>query len=139
MNVKAGATLGEYALTFGESVLALGSAFFFNRAVNCSLKRLKLKALPVTDLTCILVSASIVLSGLSFIEIKGVSFARIIAALLILTTVRFGSQRFGLIVSLCLGFALGITKENGLFCLVHMLFRHFYAVCLLLFQALLSL
>lgn len=51
MNVKAGATLGEYALTFGESVLALGSAFFFNRAVNCSLKRLKLKALPVTDLT----------------------------------------------------------------------------------------
>lgn len=102
-------------------------------------KRLKLKALPVTDLTCILVSASIVLSGLSFIEIKGVSFARIIAALLILTTVRFGSQRFGLIVSLCLGFALGITKENGLFCLVHMLFRHFYAVCLLLFQALLSL
>lgn len=117
MNVKAGATLGEYALTFGESVLALGSAFFFNRAVNCSLKRLKLKALPVTDLTCILVSASIVLSGLSFIEIKGVSFARIIAALLILTTVRFGSQRFGLIVSLCLGFALGITKENGLFLL----------------------
>lgn len=75
MNVKAGATLGEYALTFGESVLALGSAFFFNRAVNCSLKRLKLKALPVTDLTCILVSASIVLSSLSFIEIKGVSFA----------------------------------------------------------------
>ena len=117
MNVKAGATLGEYALTFGESVLALGSAFFFNRAVNCSLKRLKLKALPVTDLTCILVSASIVLSGLSFIEIKGVSFARIIAALLILTTVRFGRQRFGLIVSLCLGFALGITKENGLFLL----------------------
>lgn len=40
MNVKAGATLGEYALTFGESVLALGSAFFFNRAVNCSLKGL---------------------------------------------------------------------------------------------------
>lgn len=37
--------------------------------------------------------------------------------MLILTTVRFGSQCFGLIVSLCLGFALGITKENGLFLL----------------------
>lgn len=79
------------------------------------LKRLKLKALPITDLTCIFVAFSILLSSISFIEIKGVSIARILACLLILTTVRFGSQRFALIVSLCLGFALGITKENALF------------------------
>ena len=115
MNVKSGSTLGEYAITLGESILALGSTFFFYRAANCSLKRLKLKALPVTDLTCIFVAFSILLSSISFIEIKGVSIARILACLLILTTVRFGSQRFALIVSLCLGFALGITKENALF------------------------
>ena len=115
MNVKSGSTLGEYAITLGESILALGSTFFFYRAANCSLKRLKLKALPITDLTCIFVAFSILLSSISFIEIKGVSIARILACLLILTTVRFGSQRFALIVSLCLGFALGITKENALF------------------------
>lgn len=117
MNVRNSAVLGEYALTLGEAILALGCTFFFYRASNCSLKRLKLKALSVTDLTCVLASVSIVLSGLSFVEIKGVSLARLVAVLIILTTVRFGSQRFGLIISLCLGFALGITKENGLFLL----------------------
>lgn len=117
MNVKSGSTAGGYALTIGESILALGSTFFFFRAANCSVKRLKLKALPVTDLTCVLVSASIVLSALSFVEIKGVCLARILAVVLILTTVRFGSQRFAMIVSLCLGFALGITEKNSLFLL----------------------
>lgn len=117
MNVKSGAIFAEYAVTLGEAILALGCTFFFYRAANCSLKRLKLKALPVTDLTCVLASASIILSSLSFIEIGGISFARIVAVLVILSTVRFGSQRFALIISLCLGFALGITKENGLFLL----------------------
>ena len=79
MNVKSGSTLGEYAITLGESILALGSTFFFYRAANCSLKRLKLKALPVTDLTCIFVAFSILLSSIPFIEIKGVSIARILA------------------------------------------------------------
>ena len=115
-------TLGTAALIFFKvrretylSMLISCLSVFFYRAANCSLKRLKLKALPVTDLTCIFVAFSILLSSISFIEIKGVSIARILACLLILTTVRFGSQHFALIVSLCLGFALGITKENALF------------------------
>lgn len=117
MNVRNGAGAGEYALTLGEAILAMGGSFFFYRAVNCSVKRLKFKALPVTDLTCVMVSAAVVLSGLSFIEIKGVSPARILAVFIILSSVRFGSQRWGMIVSLCLGFALGISRENSLFLL----------------------
>lgn len=117
MNVKSGAIFAEYAVTLGEAILTLGCTFFFYRAANCSLKRLKLKALPITDLTCVLACASIILSSLSFIKVGGVSFARIVAVLIILSTVRFGSQRFALIISLCLGFALGITEENGLFLL----------------------
>lgn len=117
MNVRGGASGAEYALVFGESVLALGGSFFFYRAVNCNIKRLKFKALPVTDLTCVMISFAIALSGLSFIEIKGVSPARILAVFIIISTVRFGSQRWGLIVSLCLGFALGISRENSMFLL----------------------
>lgn len=117
MDIKNGAGAGEYALTLGEAILAMGGSFFFFRAVNCSIKRLKFKALPVTDLTCVMVSASLLLSGLSFIEIKGVSPARILATLIILSSVRFGSQRWGMIVSLCLGFSLGISRENSLFLL----------------------
>lgn len=117
MNIRNEDVAGAYALTVGEAVLALGASFFFFRTAHCNLKRLKYKALPVTDTTCIMVSAAVVLTGLSFLEIKGVSPARIIAVLAILTAVRFGSQTWGLIISLCLGFALGISRENSMFLL----------------------
>lgn len=117
MNIRNEDVAGAYALTIGEAVLALGASFFFFRTAHCNLKRLKYKALPVTDTTCIMVSAAVVLTGLSFLEIKGVSPARIIAVLVILTAVRFGSQTWGLVISLCLGFALGISRENSMFLL----------------------
>lgn len=117
MNFRTGAVIGAYALIFGESVLALGTTFFFFRAVNCNYKRLKFKALPITDTTCLMVSLAVLMSSLSFIQIKGVSIARIIAVLIILTAVRFGSPKWSLIISLCLGFALGISGENSMFLL----------------------
>lgn len=117
MNIRSGAGAADYALMLGESVLAAGSSYFFFRSVNCSLERLKLKALPISELTCVLISGAVLLSGFSFIEIKGVSPARIIAVFAILSTIRFGSQRWAMIVALCFGFALGISGENSLFLL----------------------
>lgn len=116
-NARAGAEPARYALTLGEAILALGCTFFFYKTVNCNLKRLRLKALPVTDLTSVAASAAIIFAGLSAIEIKGVSPARIAAVLAVLASVRFGSQRAGIILALVLGFALGITGENNLFLL----------------------
>lgn len=117
MNLKTGAVLGAYALTLGESVLALGGTFFFFRGVHCNYKRLKYKALPITDTTCLFVCCALFLSGLSAINILGVSPARIIAVLSVLICVRYGSLKWGLVVSLCLGFALGISREDSMFLL----------------------
>lgn len=117
MNLKTGAVLGAYALTLGESVLALGGTFFFFRGVHCNYKRLKYKALPITDTTCLFVCCALFLSGLSALNILGVSPARIIAVLSVLICVRYGSLKWGLIVSLCLGFALGISREDSMFLL----------------------
>lgn len=117
MNFKAEAAAGQYALVLGESVLAMGTSYFFFRAVNCNMKRLKFKALPITDLTCILISGAILVSSLCFIQIKGFSPARMLAVLIMLTSVRFGSKKWGLIISLCLGFAIGISGEDSLFLL----------------------
>lgn len=117
MNLNTGAVLGAYALTLGESVLALGGTFFFFRGVHCNYKRLKYKALPITDTTCLFVCCALFLSGLSAINILGVSPARIIAVLSVLICVRYGSLKWGLIVSLCLGFALGISREDSMFLL----------------------
>ncbi|MCM1115370.1 MAG: SpoIIE family protein phosphatase [Clostridium sp.] len=117
MNIKTGAVWGEYVLVLGEAVLAMGSSFFFFRAVHCNIKRLKFKALPIADTTCLLISCAVLVSSLSVLEIKGFSPARMIAALIMLVAVRFGSQLWGLIIALCLGFAIGISGENSLFLL----------------------
>lgn len=117
MNIKTGAVIGEYALVLGEAVLAMGGGYFFFRSVNCNMKRLKFKALPTTDITCLMISGAVLLSSLCFISIKGFAPARVIAVVIILSAIRFGSQRWGLIISLCLGFAVGISGENSLFLL----------------------
>ncbi len=115
MAYREAAATSAYALVFGESILATGASLFFFRSVNINFKRLKYKALSLIDTTCLLISACALLSGFSFIEIKGFSLARIIAVATILITVRFGEQKWGLIISLCLGFALGISERDSLF------------------------
>ncbi len=115
MNFRLGAAAGAYALTVGESVLAMGGAFFFFKAVHCNCKRIKYKALPITEVTCLTVSSAVLVSGLSFIEIKGVSLARVLAVLLILAVVRYDGVKWGLIISLSFGFALGISREDSMF------------------------
>ena len=117
MNLKAGAVIGQYALVFGEAVLAMGSSYFFFKGVNCNMKRLKFKALPIADLTCLLISFSTLLSSLCVINIKGFAPARMIAVAIMLIAIRFGSKKWGLIISICLGFSIGISGENSLFLL----------------------
>lgn len=115
VNLKTGSAFAEYALTFGESVLGLCGAFFFYRTINCNFKRFRFKALPISDLTCIIISASLVLISLSHLTIGGISPIRVIAVMLILLVARFGSDKLGLILALSLGFALGISNENSIF------------------------
>ncbi|MCH5316216.1 MAG: SpoIIE family protein phosphatase [Eubacterium sp.] len=115
LNIRSGALIGEYAVTISEAVLAAGGSFFFFRATRCNLKRLKYKALPLTDLCCLLISISLLLSGMSHFEIMGFAVARGVAILIILIATRYGSIRQCLIIALCLGFALGISSENSLF------------------------
>lgn len=117
MNLKTGAVIGQYALVFGEAVLAMGGSYFFFKGVNCNMKRLKFKALPVSDLTCLLISFSTLLSSLCVINIRGFAPARMIAVAIMLIAIRFGSKKWGLIISICLGFAIGISGENSLFLL----------------------
>lgn len=112
-NARFSANAASYALTLAEAVLSLACSFFFYRAVNCNIKRIRLGALSLTDSTCVFASASIVLASFSSIELKGISPGRIFAVLIILAAVRFGSGGRAVIMALCLGFALGIGRENG--------------------------
>lgn len=115
VNLKTGSAFAEYALTFGESVLGLCGSFFFYRTINCNFHRFRFKALPISDLTCIIISASLVLMSLSKLTIGGISPIRVLAIVLILLTARFASNKLGIILALSLGFTLGIANQDSIF------------------------
>lgn len=113
--IKNGAVFAEYALMLGESILGAGGAFFFFRTLNAGFRRFRLKALPISDLTCIIISISIILMSLSRLTVYGISPVRIIAVFAVLLVSRFGSPKLGLIIALSFGFAFGITGKESIF------------------------
>lgn len=78
-DIKTGGGTADFALTAAESILGAGSAFFFYRALNCNLNRLRFKSLPLSDTVCIVISAALLLMSLSQTEIFGISPARALA------------------------------------------------------------
>ena len=115
VNVKLGESAAKYALVFAESILGMGGAYFFFRAINCNFRRFRFKALPVSDLTCIITSVSVVLIGLSRLTIGGFSPARAVSVLIILLTAHYGADKLGLILALVLGFSLGVEDTGTVF------------------------
>lgn len=113
--IKNGAVFSEYALMLGESILGAGGAFFFFRTLNAGFNRFRLKALPVSDLTCIIISVSVLLMSLSRLTVYGISPVRILAVLAVLIVSRFGSSKLGLIIALSFGFAFGIAGKESIF------------------------
>lgn len=105
----------DYLLTIGESILASGGAFFFYKSLSANYKRLRFKALPVSDITCIVASVSILLMSLSKISIWLIKPAQILSALLILIATRFFGDRLGMVFALSLGFALSIGSSSSIF------------------------
>lgn len=115
LNVRLLAPVSEYVLITGESILCCGSAFFFYKSLYANYKRLRLNALPISDITCITVSVCIMLMNLSSLKIAGISPARLVAAALILTALRYFGERKGLIAAISIGFAFSISGGETLF------------------------
>ncbi len=114
-DIKTGGGTADFALTAAESILGAGGAFFFFRALNCNLNRLRFKALPVSDTVCIVISAAVLLTSFSQTEIFGISPARMFAAAAVLITIRYDSELSGLMMALAAGFALSLQSEDSLF------------------------
>ncbi|MDE6111454.1 MAG: SpoIIE family protein phosphatase [Eubacterium sp.] len=115
VDVKTGALMAQYGLTFAESMLGLGGSFFFFKAINCNFRRFRFKALPISDFTCVIISCSVILMSLSRLNIGGVSPARIVAVLIILLASKCGSYQIGTILSLALGLSLGLQSNDTMY------------------------
>lgn len=115
VNLKNSAPTAEYALTAGEAILGAGGAFFFFKALNAGFKRFHLKALPTADVTCIVISLSIIFMSLSRLNVNGIVPIRIIAVAATLIILRFSGSKNGIKLALALGFVLGITANDAVF------------------------
>ena len=115
LNIHIGAPAKAYFLAIGEALLSAGGVFFFCKSLNSSYKRLRLKALPITDLACIIASASIFFLNLSTIYIGVLCPVRILAIFAIICAVRYQNVRYGMLMALCFGFALSISQGGALF------------------------
>ncbi len=115
VNLKNSAPAAEYALTAGEAILGAGGAFFFFKALNAGFKRFHLKALPTADVTCIVISLSIIFMSLSRLNVNGIVPIRIIAVAATLIILRFSGSKNGIMLALALGFVLGITANDAVF------------------------
>lgn len=114
-DIKTGGTAQDMALTAAQSILGAGGAFFFTRALGCTPRRLRSRALPASDLACLAAAAALLFMSLSSLEIGGFSPARCAAALAVLLTVRFGSDKMGIMLALCCGFAFSLAGNGEVF------------------------
>ncbi len=115
LNIHLQASVEAYFFAFGEAVLAAGGVFFFYKSLNSSYKRLRFKALPITDISCIIISFSIILLNLTYINIYSVVPVRILAFFIVLTAIQYKNQKWAMMTAICFGFALSIAKNGDLF------------------------
>lgn len=86
-----------------EALLAAGGAYFIKVSV-LSLSRDEI-SLSVEELSAVLISVSLLLSGFFGISVLGISIGRILSIALILSAARFGSIAIGTICGVAFGFA----------------------------------
>ncbi len=115
LNIQSGAVMQDYFVLVCESVLALGATFFYFKALNANYKRLRFRALPISDLICIIVSVSTILLSLASIRFGVICPVQIVSALLVLLCVRYAGERWSVLLALCLGFVLSIGENASLF------------------------
>lgn len=114
-NVKSGAYISDYLVLVGESLLCLGCSYFYFKALNANFKRFRFRALPITDIVCIFISASTLFVSLSSVKIGVISPVGICVGVLILLCVRFVGERWSLVLAVSLGFSLGIGDSANMY------------------------
>lgn len=122
MYVELGAGSNEYLALIGEAILTLGACFFYFKSLNANFKRLRFKALPVSDIVCIIISLSTAFMELASVRIGMLCPVASLAVLGSLFCVKYAGERWGLLISVSLGFALSIGRKSALFILGAMVF-----------------
>ncbi len=113
--IKSYSELDIYMMLIGETILTFGATYFYFKSLNANFKRLRFKALPISDITCIIISASTLLLSSSYIRIGAFNPIRATAITIILFTIRYSGNNLGIILASAFGFVFGIYDSEALF------------------------
>lgn len=112
---KSLAPSSDYLVLVGECILCLGASYFYYKSLNANFKRLRFRALPVSDLVCIFISISTLFMSLASLRIGVISPVSIVACVIILFCVRYAGERWSILLAICLGFSLSIGDRANVF------------------------
>ena len=103
-----GYLLYDVVICLSESVLAAGTCFFFQRAVEALLRREKLATLNGKDVSCLIIAYALLVMALGSFSIGDVSIGRVVAVVTILLAAKCGRESGGAIAGVTAGIAMGI-------------------------------
>lgn len=115
VSIKAMADGEGYLVILGEAILTGAVAYFYFRSVNANFRQIRFKALPTADLVCIVISATTLFLPLASTKIWLLYPVRIIAIMIVLFSLRYGGEKYGILLSAILGFTIGLSVEGWLF------------------------
>ena len=98
----------DVVICLSESVLAAGTCFFFQRAVEALLRREKLATLNGKDVSCLIIAYALLVMALGSFSIGDVSIGRVVAVVTILLAAKCGRESGGAIAGVTAGIAMGI-------------------------------
>lgn len=101
----------DILLCLAESMLGGGAAYFFSHTLTLSPRRLSVKGFNSQELSCIIVTFSIIMMSFSEFAIGEIIPIRILSVFLILLCAKCGKEAAGCIMGLSLGVAMGISND----------------------------
>ena len=115
VNIRLSAGSEAYFLLLAETMLSSGVTYCYYKAINANFRQMRFKALPISELAYIIISVSTLFLSLGNVAIWRLYPIRIIAVVLVLTATYYAGERLGMILSLSLGFVLGVHSKEALF------------------------
>lgn len=93
-----------------EALLSAGSTYFVKRSTIAV--RRDVGSLTVEELSCLLITAALLLSSLYSVSALGISLGRILSVAVVLAAARFGSTAVGTVCGVAFGFAAVICGAD---------------------------